>query len=222
MRKILIALSLAIVVFPSFGGASVVTKQSRVIYLISKDGGAKIATIHVNGDSILCEFNGSSEATLFTGDAVFTINNQDKPYRVQSYSDLKTAAQNKVRELAQQTRTVDVGQGAILELTDETNTISGVRARRLKKISGNRAAADFWVSSELSPPGLRVLGEQVRTVLPNGYWSRMHGNPGIIEIIILYGVPLSFSDGPIGYQAQIQDSDSDAWTKVPAEYRRLQ
>ena len=221
MRKILIALSVAIVVFPSFGAASVVAKQSRVIYLVSKDGGAKIATIHVNGDSILCELNGNSEAALFTGDALFTINNQDKTYRVQSYSDLRAAAQDKARELARQTKTVESGQGASLELTDEISTISGVKARRLKKTS-NQAAADFWVSSELSPPALRAMGEQVRTILPKDYWSRMHGNPGIIEIIFLYGIPLSFSDGSTVYQAQIKDSDSEAWSKVPAEYKRLQ
>jgi len=221
MRKILTALSMAIVVFPSFGAASVVAKQSRVIYLISTDGGAKIATIHVNDDSILCEFSGNSEGALFTGDALFTINNQDKTYRVQSYSDLRAAAQNKARELAQQSKTVESGQGVILELTDEINTISGVKARRLKKIS-NQGAADFWVSSELSPPAVRALGEQLRTVLPKDYWSRMHSNPGIIEIIILYGIPISFSDGPSAYQAQIKDSDSDAWSKVPAEYKRLQ
>lgn len=221
MRRILTALSLAIVVFPSFCAASAAAKQSRVIFLISKDGGAKIATIHVNGDSILCELNGNSEAALFTGDALFMINNKDKTYRVQSYSDLKAAAQSKARELAQQPQTADPDQGVVLELTDEIDTISGVKARRLKKIS-NQSAADFWVSSELSPPALRALGEQVRTVLPKDYWSKMKGNPGLIEIIVLYGVPLSFSDGPAVYQAQIKNADSDAWSKVPAEYKRLQ
>jgi hypothetical protein len=222
MKIKLLALSLAIVVLPSFGAASAAPKQSRVIYLVSKDGGSKIATIHVNEDSMLCEFNGNSEAALFTGEALFTINNQDKTYRVQSYSDLEAAARNKARELAQQTKTVDTSQGVILELTDEVNTISGVKARKLKKIVDNRSTADFWVSSELSPAPLRTFGERVRTALPRDYWLRVHGNPGMIEIIALYGVPLSFSDGATVYEAQIKNADSDAWSKVPEGYKKVQ
>ena len=87
---------------------------------------------------ILCEFNGSSEAALFTGDALFTINNREKPYCVQSYSELQAAAQNKAREIAQQTEPLDTNQGVVLELTNETNTISGLRARRLKKMSDSQ------------------------------------------------------------------------------------
>jgi hypothetical protein len=89
-------------------------------------------------------------------------------------------------------------------------------------MSGSRAEADFWVSSELSPPALRALGEKVRTILPRDYWRRVRGNPGMIEIITLFGVPLSFSDGSTVYQAQIIDSDSDSWSKVPAGYKRIQ
>jgi len=222
MRKLLAALSLAIVVLPSFGAASEPAKQSRVIYLVSKDDGAKIATIHVNEDSMLCEFIGNSESVLFTSDAMFMINNQNKTYRVQSYSDLQAAAQKKARELAQQTKTADAAQGVILEQTDETNTINGIRARRLKKISGDRPPADFWVSSELIPLALRAFGEKVRTSLPRDYWLKLHGNPGMIEIITLYGIPLSFSVGPTVYQAQIKDSDSDAWSKLPEGYKRIQ
>jgi hypothetical protein len=36
------------------------------------------------------------------------------------------------------------------------------------------------------------------------------------------GVPLSFSEGSNVYQAQITNSDSDAWSKVPVGYKRIQ
>jgi hypothetical protein len=209
-------------VLPSVGASSAATKQSKVIYLVAKDGGSKIATIHVNSESLLYEFNGSSEAMLFTGDALFTLNNQDKTYRVQSYSDLQTAARDKAREVAPQTGPVDPNQGVVLELTAETKMISGLRVRRLKKVTGSRAESGFWVSSELSPPALRAFGETVRTILPRDYWRRVHGNPGMIEIITLFGVPLSFSEGSTVFEAQITNSDSDAWSQVPTGYKRIQ
>lgn len=209
-------------VLPSVGASAAAAKPAKVIYLVAKDGGAKIATIHVNGESLLYELNGSSEAMLFTGDGLFTLNNQDKTYRVQSYSDLQTAARENARKVAQQTEPVDPNQGVVLELTDETNMISGLRVRRLKRVSGSREESGFWVSSELSPPALRAFGEKVRTILSRDYWRRVHGNPGMIEIITLFGVPLSFSEGSTVLEAQIANSDSDEWSQVPTGYKRIQ
>jgi hypothetical protein len=135
---------------------------------------------------------------------------------------LQTAARDKAREVAQETGPVDPNQGVVLELTDETNTIGGVKVRHLKKITGSRAETGFWVSSELSPPALRAFGEKLRTILPRDYWRRVHGNPGMIEIITLFGVPLSFSEGSTVFEAQITNSDSDAWSQVASGYKRIQ
>jgi hypothetical protein len=53
MRMKWLALIVAIAFLPSFGATSAAAKQSRVIYLVAKVGGARIATIHSNGESIL-------------------------------------------------------------------------------------------------------------------------------------------------------------------------
>jgi hypothetical protein len=222
MRIKLLALSLMLAILPCYGAGLGSVKQSRVIDLVAKDSGLKIATIHVDGESLLYEFNSKTEAGLFRDESVYTINNTDQTYRFQSYTDLVAAARQKAEEIARSQGTTDSSQGVVLKLTNESDTVNGLRVRKLTKTNQGNHEADFWVSNELIPPGLRALGERMRDILPKDYWSRVHGNPGLIEIIVLFGVPLVINAGQSVYHARLAgNSKSDSLFQVPAGYKRL-
>jgi hypothetical protein len=177
----------------------------------------------VNDQSLLFESNSTSDAVLFSDEACFTINNKDKTYRVQSYAALQAIASRKAAEIAQTLENTDAAQGVELKLSDETDTISGLRARKLVKTSGGEPAAEFWVSSELVPQSLRAFGERIRNILPKDYWRRVHGNPGMVEIVMLFGVPLKMiDDGHNTYHAKVVESSGpDSSFQVPAGYKKL-
>jgi len=220
MRIKTLALSLLLAGFAS-GNPGVVSAKSKVIEFVAKDG-SKISTIHVNDQSLLAEFNNNSDSFFFSDEAFFTMNNNDRTYRVQSYADLLANASRKAAEIAQSPEGADAGQGVEFKLTEETDMISGFRARKLIKTNKGETEAEFWVSSELVPSSLRALGERLRSILPKDYWRRVHGNPGMVEIVVLFGVPLRMTHGHDSYQARVvETSSSDSSFKVPAGYRRL-
>ena len=220
MKRKILALSLLGLVLSSIGPGAASTTQSKVTNLVA-DSGAKLATIRVSARRLLFEGNGA-DATLFTDQAVFTINNEDKTYRVQSYTDLLAGVSRKAAGMAQSPDKSGTPRGVELTLTGETETIDGLRARKLIKLNNGVADGEFWVSSELLPSNLRAVGEKLRSVLPNDYWRRARGNPGLIEIVTLFGVPLKMTHGHDSWQARvIQGSDSDSSFQVPAGYRKL-
>jgi len=222
MKIKMLSASLLLAVLASSSGGVVPKKLSKVVELLAKDGGSRIATIRVNDQSLLFESN-SDSAVLFSDEACFTINNKDKTYHAQSYAELQTIASRKAVEIAQSPKNTDAAQGVELKLSDETDMISGLRARKLIKTSGGVPEAEFWVSSELLPQSLRALGERLRTILPKDYWRRVHGNPGMVEIVMLFGVPLKVTyDGHNTYQAKVlESSGSDSSFQVPAGYKKL-
>ena len=57
MRIKFLALSLMLVVLASSSAGGVSAKQSRVIKLVANDDGSTFATIHVNDENLLYEFN---------------------------------------------------------------------------------------------------------------------------------------------------------------------
>lgn len=217
MRIKILALSLMLAFLASGNAGVVSAKQSRVIELLAKDG-SKIVTIHVNDQSLLYEVKNNLESYLFSDEAVFTINNKDKTYRVQTYAELQAGFSRKAVEGAQSPKGADAAQGGELKLTEETDTISGLRARKLIKSNKGETEAEFWVSSELVPPGLRSLGERLRSILPKDYGRSL----GMVEIVILFGVPLRMTHGHDTYQARVvESSSSDFSFQVPAGYRKL-
>lgn len=221
MRIRILAITLLLAVLLSSNAGVVSAKRSKVIDLIGRDG-SKIGAIHVDGQSLLFETNNNSAAFLFSDETFSTLNTRDKTYRVQSYADLQESVSRKAVEIAQSTDSIDARQDVVLKLTDETDVISGVKVRKLIKTRGGDPEAVFWVSSELMPPRLRAFGDKIRSILPKDYWSRVHGNPGMVEIVMLFGVPLKIFDGNNTYQAQIVEGpDSNSAFQVPADYKRL-
>jgi len=147
MKIKMLSVSLLLAVLASSSGGVVPAKQFKVVELLAKDGESRIATIRVNDQSLLFESNSNSDAVLFSDEACFTINNKDKTYHVQSYAELQSIASRKAAEIAQSPET-GAAQGVELKLSDETVTISGLRARKIIKTSGGVPEAEFWVSSE--------------------------------------------------------------------------
>jgi len=195
--------------------------KSHVFDLIENDG-SKIATIHIDEQSLQYEFDNSSEVIVFTGDSMMSLHKKNKSYSVQSYASLESIASQKAAELSKSRRNVDDKTPMVLDLKHETQKLAGIKVQKLVRTTNGQPDAEFWVSSELAPTGLRSLREKLRKTLPINYWSQVHGNPGMIEIILLFGVPLQGTyQGSHTFQAHaVGHSTSDSF-RVPADYKRV-
>ena len=220
-----LALRLMSIVLAVTWPTAVLAQRSKpeVIELAATDGGSKIASIHLNDQNLLFESDGGSESFLFTGEALFAINHKDKTYRVQSYDDLRAMAKHKADEIAKSQESAGNGTGVELRLTRETGTIAGSRVRKLIELSRGKTEAEIWVSRDLTPMKLRAFGEKMRAILTGDYYKKAHGAPGLVEIIMTYGVPLKIvSEGQNTYQARVlEDSGSSASFQVPSGYRKV-
>ena len=203
--------------------ANALAQQSKVIELVASDGGPKIASIYLNDQNLLFESSDNLMSVLFTTEAVFEINHKGKSYRVQSYDELQAMASRKVDESDRSQESTTFGPNVEFRLTEEADTIYGLRARKIMKMSGGKPEAEIWVSSELVPMKLRAAGERMRSVLPEGYWKKVQGNPGMAEIIMLYGIPLKMVvDGRDIYKVKMIDgSRSGKSFEVPTGYRKV-
>jgi hypothetical protein len=221
MKIKILALSLILLVVP-IAPRAVSASQSRVIELVAKQGGSKIGTIYVNDQNLLVQFKGNSDAFLFTAEAFYTINHKNRTYRVQSYDELQTAVSRKAGEIAQSQENTSGGPEVELKLTEETETISGFKTRKLIRTSRGEPDVVFWVASELTPMKLRAVGERIKAILPGDYWKKVRGNPGMVEIIWLFGVPLRMTSSDHNFQAQVLESSiPDSSFQVPEGYRRI-
>ena len=194
-------------------------RQTRLIELATKDPTSKAAIFRVNAQSLMLESSEGGVSTLFMDEGIFTINNKDKTYRFQSYADLQANASRKAAELAQTPEPEGRAQGVEFELTDQTETISGFSARKLIRTHNGEPDAEFWVSSELLPQCVRKLGESLRTSIPQNYWAQVR-SPGMVELVVLFGVPLRFTHDHQIYQSRIIESPESS-LQVPTGYRKL-
>lgn len=217
LRLLLIALAFS---WP----AKTLAQQSKVIELMAGDGGSKIASIHLNDQDLLFEPSDNATSFLFTAEMLFTINHKDKTYSVRSYDELQAMASRMVAEIPKSQKTLPTGPDIELRLTEESDTISELEARKLIKTNGGKHEAEIWVSSQLVPIRLRAAGERLKAVLPNDYWKKMRANPGMMEIIMLYGIPIKMvEDGHTVLQARVpKSSESNTSFQPPPGYRKVE
>ena len=203
--------------------AIVMAQQSKVIEFVPADGDSKKFSIRVNDQNLLFETGDGSDSILFTPEALVTIKHKDKSYSIQSYDDIYAKVSKKVTELASAKETPASGTSVALRLTGETETISGLKTRKLINISDGKTTGEIWVSTDLVPVKIRAAGDRLRSILPEDYWGKMHGSVGMPEIIMLYGIPLKIvHNGNKIYQASVRDdSSSRASFEVPPGYRKL-
>jgi len=203
--------------------ATALAQQPKVIELVASDGGSKVASIYLNDQNLLVESSENSMSFLFTTEAFIEINHKDKSYRVQSYNELQAMASRKIDEITKSQESTPIGPNVEFRLTEESDIISGLRARKIIKMNGGKPEAEIWVSSELVPMKLRAAGESIRSVLLEGYWKKVQANLGMVEIIMLYGIPLKMVvDGRDIYKVKTLDGSSSGRSlQVPSGYRKV-
>ena len=199
--------------------AIVSAKQTKVVVLASKDPGSRNITIRASAKSLLLEFDKNADGALFTDESFITIDNKNKTYKVQTYSELLASARLEASRLA---RSAQSPKAHVVEfkLTEQTDTIAGLTARKLIRMENGAPSAEFWVSSELLPQSVRRLSDSIQAILPKDYLGRTNGNPGIIEMVMLFGVPLKMSHGADTYQARVIESPETSF-QIPPEYRKI-
>jgi hypothetical protein len=101
--------------------------------------------------------------------------------------------------------------GVMTTLTADTQTIAGVRTRRLR-MDSPAFQSSVWVAVDEVPSALRAANKWFVDQLPPDYWRRIHGSPGFTEIITLYGIPMRVQ-GPDGttLDARAPTSTIPAW-----------
>jgi len=101
--------------------------------------------------------------------------------------------------------------GVVPTLTADTQTIGGIRTRRLRMDSPS-FHSDVWVAVDEVPSRLRESNKFFADLLPPDYWRRVHSSPGFTEMITLFGIPMRV-DGPEGttLQASTPTSTIPAW-----------
>lgn len=194
--------------------------QAKEIEIVMKDGGSRFAVLRLNEKNLLIEFNDRTDSVLFGPDTLVTINHKDKTYRAQSCEELLAAAAKYGKEIG------DAGSELEIKQTDNVTTISGFRAREVIKLRRGKPEVELWMCNELTPPPLRAFADKLRSILPADYWSRVHGNPGLVDLIGFYGVPLKIeAAGESHFEAEatsIKDKDLPSDTfQVPVGYRKV-
>ena len=68
---------------------------------------------------------------------------------------------------------------------------------------------------------MRSLSDSIQTILPKDYLRRIGGNPGIVEMIMLFGVPLKMKHAADIYQARVIEGPETSF-QLPADYRKIE
>ena len=101
--------------------------------------------------------------------------------------------------------------GVVTTLTADTQTIAGIRTRRLR-MDSPAYHNDVWVAVDEVPSRLRESNKPFVDLLPSDYWRRVHSSPGFTEMITLFGIPMRVQ-GPNGttLQASAPTSTIPEW-----------
>lgn len=225
MRNTNRAVLVILTAFSSIWPAIAFSQQSKVIELAATNGGEKLASIRLNDQNLLFEPAKGSDAYLFTPEALITIKHNEKTYSIQNYDDLLAMVSRRAGEITKspETRsTTGAGSNVALRLTSETETIFGLRVCKVIKTRDGKLEDEMWVSIDLVPTKLRAAGERFRSVIPQDYWEKVHGNPGMVEIIMMFGIPIKIvSSGHDVFQARVLEKPiSSTSFQVPSGYRK--
>jgi hypothetical protein len=211
-------------------------QQSKVIVIAPSDckptevQGKGTVSIHVNAQNILLEIGGNTASCLFTDEALIVIDHKEKTYEVLSYDKLQAINKQQVDagDKYHQRTGKWLGYNREFRMTDETAIISGLKAHKVIQMIGDKVESEIWVSSESVPIMLR---ERMKSTYPENYWKKVTLKPWILDIIMLWGVPLrvvgkadhgSFLGRLVVCEARVfEDSISDKAFQVPSGYRRI-
>jgi hypothetical protein len=202
--------------------AMVAAQRSKVIEIVAIDGGPKTMSMYLNDQNLLIKTD-KRDSILFTADAVFNINHREKTYSVQTYDEIQTMLSQQLDKIAKPQDGMGISRDKKLTLSAGTETISGLRTRKLTFMDEEKSKSEIWVSSDLVPGKLKAAGERMRSLLPDDFWSKAGVNAGWVEIIILYGIPLKTIDNEHKvYQARVRKSRIPrALFQVPSGYSKV-
>jgi len=223
MRRNNFTLSLCVAILTLGLPATALAQQPKIIEIVKQDGSSKIATLFINDENLLFEAIGSPEVCVFTAEAIFMINNKNKSYREYKYDELQTLINRKLGEITDDRNSPTVESSVEFRLTEETSTVLGFKSRKLIEMSNSKLKAEIWVSNDPIPAKLRAVSERLRSMLPEDYWRKTRGIPGMPEIIILYGIPIKMIiEGQEIYHAQAGKSPSSSPSfQVPSGYKKV-
>jgi hypothetical protein len=182
-------------------------------------------SIYMNDQSILFESSPDGMPYLLTDEGLIGIVHKVKVYSILSYDELKAEHSRQVDKAEKHLKDTGKWPSMVeLRMTDETATISGLSARKLIKINGDKLEAEIWVSSELVPIRLR---ERMKSIYPEDYWKKVDWGPSLIDIIMQYGIPLKTvgekNSGFLDCKAQVLDgATSDKSFQVPPGYGKIE
>ncbi len=193
-------------------------QQPRRIELVAPGAGRVFGTIHVSSAAVVLE-SGDGQSVIYTSTSLLHLNHTDKTYYEQTYEDLSAMAAKAVKELP---AVKEAPLGVEYTLTTETEVIAGCKAQKLVRTNpGSSDAA--WVCREWQPPAMRKAGQRLASIFPKDYWRRVGGAPGLMETILMYGIPLRADlSGKRAYDARVTDGASPAGTfENPAGYKKV-
>ena len=211
-------------------------QQSKVIVIAPSDcnppeiRGKGTVSIHLNAQNILLEFSDKAHNVwahlLFTAEALVEIDHKEKTYKVLSYDELQASNSRRADDGDKYHQRTGkwLGYNREFRVTDETAIISGLKARKVIKMIGDKVEAEIWVSSESVPVKLR---ERMKSTYPEGFWKKVTLKPWIPDIIMAWGVPLKTVNKDrnrlVVCEARVfEDSIPDQAFQVPSGYRRIE
>lgn len=205
-----------------FASSAAPQRPATMIELVARDGSSTIGSIYINDQGLMLEPGDKSVAFVLTADELIVINHKEKTYGIQTYEEIQAGIMHKASEIAGLSDSAG-GPDVEIKVTNDSATISGTTTHKVVLLSHGKADAEFWVSEDLLPAGIRAKCEKLKAVLPDNYWKKVRGSPGMVEIITLYGVPLKMSGaGHTMYEARVSPAPSGVSFQVPADYKRVQ
>ncbi len=152
------------------------------------------------------------------------INRESKTYLEYRYDEMKALIDKKLGEAAKMPQENKQGSEVEFRMTDSVTDIAGCRSHRVVKLDHGKPESDVWVCSDLMPAKLRPVNEKMRAIFTTDFWRRSGGNPGLVEILFLYGIPLRVSvDGKNVLEGKVGDGVRPASSfQVPSGYQRVE
>ena len=207
---------MAAVLFGS--GVSAAAQQPRRVELVEPGSGRIFGTIHISSQAVTLE-SGDGQSVIYTPTSLVHVNHKEKTYYEQTYELLAAMAAQAVKDLP---AAKDAPPGVEYKLTTETETIAGCRAVKLVR-TGRGASDSAWVCKDWQPPAMRKAGDRLAGIFPADYWRRIGGNPGVMETVLIYGIPLRAErSGKLVYDARVTAGTIPAGTfEIPAGYKKV-
>lgn len=182
-------LSLILLYAWSGSGLEATTPSRRVrgVELIASDGSLR-ARIIFDRDVVLLDFPIQQRGYLFERGSYVSLNHAEREYRVYSYSNLLARINNWPQPDKSQPLDLVTGVWAGLKPTGKTEMIAGFNATEFVRTSRDTVESEMWICEVCSPAMQQTVGEEIRRLLPETYWS--DDNPTMFQAVLVFGVPL--------------------------------